>query len=62
MTYAIEATGLQDIVAAIRELKEKNVGFDEAVLLLINAHGLTWNRAADTIRGAEMLAGIKLER
>lgn len=53
--------GLMDIRAAVQELKEKEISFDEAVVMLVQSHGLTWNAAADTIRGAQAITGIALE-
>lgn len=53
---------LVEIQDAIRGLKEKGVGFQEAVVMLVNTHKLTWNEAADRIRGAEAITGVNLDR
>jgi predicted nucleic acid-binding Zn ribbon protein len=57
---AITASGLVDVKASMEQLQQQGISFDEAVIMLIKSHGLTWNAAADRLRGAEAITGIKL--
>ena len=52
---------LDDIVEAIKTLKAAGVGFFQAQVLLVNQCHLTMNAAGDRLRGAEALAGIRLD-
>lgn len=54
--------GLQDLRGAMEQLRSRKVPFNEAVVLLVNGQGLTWNAASDRLRGAEAITGICLDR
>lgn len=60
-TLMIEQPGVMDLHLALQELKDHEIGFDEAVIRLCQSHGLTWNAAADRIRGAEAITGTWLD-
>lgn len=58
----IAQPGMNDIAQALRELKAKDVFFDQAITLLVNSQGLSWGAAKDRLEGAEAITGIRLDR